>query len=242
MKLRRRAASSGGARETPPESPYFAARSNFESLFRDQAKEKHAWKIAALAELAVLAVLVLAYVQLASSARVIPYVVEVDRAGRAAAFGPAEPLKKTDQRVIVRELTLFIRNLRSVSPDPVAQLRMIQDAYAYADRTTAGFLNDYFAEPKNDPRLLGQQLTREVQVTGALPIPNSASWKLQWIESERQHAGGITKTVPWEAYVTVNISPPDDPERIQANPLGLYISGINWTAIHVPENNEGATP
>ena len=225
-----------------PESPYLAARSQFESIFRDVAKEKHAWKIAALAELAILVVLVLAYVQLASSARVVPYVVEVDRAGRAVAFGPAEPLRATDQRVVVRELTLFIRNVRAVSTDAAAQLRMIQDAYAYVDRAAAGFLNDYFADPDNDPRVLAQRLTREVEVTAVLPIPNSESWKLQWIERERSHSGGFTRATPWEAYVTVKFAPPDDPEGIQTNPLGLYVSGINWTAIHVPENNEGGTP
>lgn len=42
--------------------------------------------------------------------------------------------------------------------------------------------------------------------------------------------------------MTVTFSPPEDPERITANPLGVYISGINWTAIHVPASNEGATP
>jgi len=225
-----------------PDSPYLAARSRFEGLFRDLAKEKHAWKIAALAELAILVVLIGAYVQLASSARIVPYVVEVDRAGQAVAFGPAEPLKKTDQRVIVRDLTLFIRNVRSVSTDVAAQLRMVQDAYAYVDRSAAGFLNDYFADPRNDPRLLGQQLTRDVEVTGVLPIPNSDSWKLQWLERERSHTGGVTQTTPWEAYMTVTFASPEDPERMKANPLGLYISGINWTAIHVPENKEGAMP
>lgn len=225
-----------------PESPYLAARSRFESLFRDVAKEKHAWKIAALAELVIVLVLVVAYVQLASSARVVPYVVEVDQAGQAVAVGPAEPLGPTDPRVVVRDLTLFIRNVRSVSTDGAAQLRMIQDAYAYVDRTAAGFLNDYFTDPGHDPRLLGQRLTREVEVSAVLPIPNSESWKLQWIERERSRAGGVTTTTTWEAYVTVKFAPPDDPEQIQANPLGLYVTGINWTAIHVPENKEGGTP
>lgn len=231
--------------ETPnitAESPYLAARSRFESLFRDQAKEKHAWKIAALVELVVITVLVVAFVQLASTARVVPYVVEVDRSGRAVAFGPAELLKKTDQRVVVRELTLFIRNVRSVSTDLAAQLRMIEDAYVYVDRTAAGFLNDFFADPNHDPRRLSQQLTRDVEVTGVLPIPNSDSWKLQWIETERSQSGGVTHSTPWEAYLTVRFAPPDNTELIQANPLGLYISGINWTAIRVPDNKEGGAP
>lgn len=50
----------------PPDNPYTTARSSFESLFRNQAKEKHAWRIASLAELIIIGVLVIAYVQLAS--------------------------------------------------------------------------------------------------------------------------------------------------------------------------------
>jgi type IV secretion system protein VirB5 len=238
LRSRRKRKPASGA----PESPYLAARTRFESLFRDVAKEKHAWMVAALAELVILIVVVAAYVQLASSARVVPYVVEVDRVGRAVAVGPAEPLGPTDERVIVRDLTLFIRNVRSVSTDGAAQLRMIQDAYAYVDRAAGGFLNDYFADPGNDPRLLAQRLTREVEVTGVVPIPNSETWKLQWIERERSRSGGATTTTTWEAYVTVKFAPPDDPEHIQANPLGLYVSGINWTTIQAPENTEGGMP
>ncbi len=225
-----------------PENPYLAARSNFEGLFRDLAREKHAWKIAALLELLVLLVVTVAYVKLASGVRVVPYLVDVDRAGQAVALGPAQPLRQTDRRVIVRDLSLFVRNVRSVTTDAGARLRMIQDAYAYVDRTAAGFLNSYFADPNNDPRLLGQRLTREVQVTGVLPIPKSDSWKLQWIETERSLSGDVTRTTPWEAFVTVRFQPPPDAEHIQANPLGLYVTGINWTAINLPDNNEGATP
>lgn len=96
-----------------PRNPYVAARTNFESLFRNQAKEKHAWKLAALAELLIVTILVAAYVQLASTSRVVPYVVEVDGLGQAVAFGPAEPLQRNDRRVIVRP----------IRPDPKSPLR-----------------------------------------------------------------------------------------------------------------------
>jgi type IV secretion system protein VirB5 len=231
--------------EGPPKSSrnaYLSARSNFESLFRNQAKEKHAWKIAALAELAIVGVLVVAYIQLASTSRVVPYVVEVDRLGQAVAFGPAEPLRKTDQRVTIRDLTVLVRNLRSVTPDPALQARMIQDAYAFLDPSAARFLNDYFADPRNDPRLLAQEKTREVDVTSVLPIPNSKSWKVQWTETERPRVGSYAQHSAWEAYLTVEHVSPRDPETIQANPLGLYVTGINWTRIHLPEPSQGAEP
>lgn len=233
LRLRRKPTAAGSPRT--PQNAYLAARSNFEGLFRDQAKEKHAWKIAALAELAIIGVLVLAYVQLASTSRVVPYVVEVDRLGQAAAFGPAEPLRATDQRVIVRDLTTLIRNLRSITPDPGLQVQMVEDAYAFLDATAADFLNTYFTDPANNPQLLGQALRRDVEVTSVLPIPNSDSWKVQWTETEHSHVGSIPRSSAWEAYLTVSHVPPKDAETIQANPLGLYVTGINWTRIQSPQ-------
>jgi type IV secretion system protein VirB5 len=220
--------------QDPPPNPYVTARSNFESLFRNQAKEKHAWKFVALAELAIVSALIIAYVQLASSSRVVPYVVEVDKLGQAIAFGPAEPLRGVDQRVLVRELSVLIRNLRSVTPDPGLQVRMIQDAYAFLDLPAAKFLNEYFAVPENNPRLLSQEITRSVEITSVLPIPNSDSWKVQWTELERPRAGSVSRSRAWEAYLTVRQSPPKNVETIQVNPLGMYVTGINWTQLNTP--------
>jgi type IV secretion system protein TrbF len=216
-------------------NPYLIARSNFESVFRNQAKEKHAWKLAALAELVIIATLVIAYIQMSSTSRVVPYVVEVDRLGQAVAFGPAKPLREVDQRIVVRDLSELIRNLRSVTADPGLQVQMIEDAYAFIDASAAAFLNDYFANPQNNPRVLGQTMTRAVEIISVLPIPNSNSWKVQWTETERPRAGNTTRARAWEAYLTVKVAPPATAETIQANPLGVYITGINWTLVNTTD-------
>ncbi len=147
------------------------------------------------------------------------------------AFGPAEPLAKADQRVTIRDLSVLIRNLRSITPDAALQVRMIKDAYAFLDITAAKFLNEYFASPENNPRVLGQDITRTVEITSVLPVPNSDSWKIQWAEIDRPRAGGIAQNRAWEAYLTVRHEPPRTTETIQVNPLGLYVTGINWTQI-----------
>jgi type IV secretion system protein TrbF len=231
IRLRTRSRVHGETHE-PSSSPYLTARTNFESLFRSQAKEKHAWKFTALAELVIIGTLVVAYVQVASSSRVVPYVVEVDRLGQAVAFGPAEPLQKPDQRVLVRDLSTLIRNLRSITPDVGLQVRMIQDAYAYLDAAAAKFLNEYFADPRNNPRVLSQDISRAVDITSVLPIPNSDSWKIQWTELDRPHNGGVAQSRVWEAYLTVRHMPPETAETIQTNPFGVFVTGINWTQLN----------
>lgn len=225
--------------ESPPDNPYVTARSNFEGLFRNQAKEKHAWRLASLAELVIIGVLVVAYVQLGSGSRVVPYVVEVDELGQVAAIGPAESPGNADPRIVARELSALIRNLRSITPDPGLQLRMIEDAYAFLDVSAARTVNEYFADPANNPRILGQSMMRTVQIMSVLPIPDSESWKVQWTESERRRSGSIAQSRVWEAYLTVKQVPPKTAEAIQANPLGIYVTGINWTPINTPDVQEG---
>jgi type IV secretion system protein TrbF len=127
----------------------------------------------------------LAYVRLASSSRVVPYVVEVNRRGQIVAVGTAEQMATPEQRLTASQLAQFIRAIRTVLPAAAAgQARMVRGGYAFVAPEAPGFLNDYFANPRNDPRLLGTRLTRQVDVTGVIRVPNSNVWRLQWTEVE----------------------------------------------------------
>jgi type IV secretion system protein TrbF len=218
----------------PPETnPYVAARREFLSVFGDLAQGKRNWQLMAFALAALLAFVLAAYVRLSSQARITPYVVEVDRLGQAAAFGPAEALRPTDARVHVYQLALFIRNLRSVSSDPAAQREMLFSAYAYAAGAARGQLDAYFTDPAHDPRLLGRSLTREVQVTSVLRVPAAASrtWKVAWRETDRPLAAGPLRTAAWEAYLTVELHPPTTTEALLRNPVGLFVTDLSWSEV-----------
>src|SRR5579863_5006518 len=81
-------------------NPILAGRGAFAGAFGDLARAKWNWQVVALGLLAVLAVVVVGYVRLAEQARVTPYVVEVDKLGRAVAIGPAERMGETDPRMV----------------------------------------------------------------------------------------------------------------------------------------------
>jgi type IV secretion system protein TrbF len=230
-----------------------AARNEFSNAFSDLAKGKRNWQLMAFALFALLALTTLSYVRLASSARVIPYLVQVDRLGQVLAIGRADETIKPDQRLVAAQLAQFVRAIRTVLPASAAagQAEMIKRGYAFLAPEAAGFLNDYFADPKNDPRLLGARLTRQVDVTGILRVPNSDVWRLQWTEAEHPiSAGEEPRATAWEGYATVKLVSPATPEAVQDNPLGLYITTINWTQIaastqdpaSIPNDSGGITP
>jgi type IV secretion system protein VirB5 len=225
-------------------NPFLAARTEFMNAFGDLAKGKRNWQLTAYALLGLLALLGVAHLRLAASARVVPYVVEVDRLGQVVTVGPAAALQQPDQRLVAAELARFIRAIRTVLPAAAAagQAEMLRRGYAVLAPEAAELLNDYFANPANDPRLLGVRLTRQVEVTGVLRVPNSDVWRLQWTETERStQPGGLTRTVAWEGYVTVRLVPPRTVEAVQDNPLGLAITSVTWTQVGASRGPESMT-
>ena len=222
------------------DSRVLRGRSEFDSVFSDLAKGKRNWQLAFFGLLGVTGVLSAGFVTLATQARITPYVVEVDRLGRAQAFGPAERLKSTDQRVITSQLASFVRDIRTVLGESAAQGDLVRRAYAFADQGAAAFLNQYFAASANDPRILGKEMTRLVEVTSILPVPGPASggqgtptaWKVSWMETTLpKGAIGSPTVAAWEGYFSTRTIAPTTSERITTNPLGLYVTSINWTQL-----------
>ena len=216
---------------------YIRGRAEFNSVFGDLAKGKRNWQIVALCALAIGFVLAGGLTAVATQSRITPYVVEVDQLGRAQAFGPADQMQAVDQRVIVAQLARFVRDIRTVLGDAAGQADLIKRAYVFVDQRATPFLNEYFTSPANDPRILGKDLTRLVEISSILAVPTTSSdgsqtWKVSWTESVLPRAGGGAATESaWEGYLTTRISPPTTLDRITVNPLGLYVTSINWTEL-----------
>lgn len=213
-------------------------RVEFHAMFSDLARGKRNWQLACFGILGLTIVLSIGLVSLATQSRIIPYVVEVDRLGRAQAIAPAHRIEPADQRVTVAQLASFIRDIRTVLPDPAAQADLVRRAYAFVDQGAATFLSQYYGSPENDPRVLGNELTRLVEITSILPVPTASTvqgsntWKVSWTETSFAKAsGGMPVETAWEGYLTTRTVPPATVERVTLNPLGLYVTSINWTQI-----------
>lgn len=225
-------------------SRFLAARDEFANAFGDLAKGKRNWQLMALVVSAVLGIVTIAYIRLASAARVVPYIVEVNRLGQVMGVGTAERMVTPDERLVASQLAQFIRAIRTVLPDAAAagQAEMIRRGYAFVAPEAGGALNEYFANPRNDPRVLGARLSRQVDVTAVLRVPKSDVWRIQWTETEQAtQAGGLTLTTAWEGYVTTKVVPPNTAEGIQDNPLGLFVTSFNWTQVGQRRASESAT-
>ncbi len=216
------------------DNPFLAARTEFMNAFGDLAVGKRNWQLIAFALMGLLTLVTIAYVRVAHSPGVVPYIVQVDRVGQVAQVGPADELKRPEERLIASELAQFVRAVRTVLPAAAqaAQADLLQRGYAFLAPQAAAFLNDYFADPKHDPRVLGQRLSRQVDVTLVLRVPSSDVWRLEWTETDHSsEPAGVTRSAAWEGYVTVRLVPPASAATIQQNPLGLSIASVSWTEL-----------
>ena len=216
---------------SPDQSPREATsvvrgRREWDDRYAGLARGKRNWQLAALGLLAVNGLLSAGFIHLASQSRITPFVVEVDRLGQAVAFGPAEQLRKTDERLIRYQLNLFVRDVRSVFADPEVQKTVINRAYAHAKDGALGFLNGHFKT--SNPFLQSAESSVAVQVQSVLRL-SPTSWQVQWKETQVAPVGRILSETAWQAVLGVEIVPPETTDVLLVNPLGLYVTEINWT-------------
>jgi type IV secretion system protein VirB5 len=211
----------------PPVEPSLGrGRREWDDRYAGLARGKRNWQLAALGLLAVDGLLTAGIIHLASQSRVTPFVVEVDRLGQSVAFGPAEQLRKTDERLIRYQLNLFVRDVRSIFADGEVQKTVINRAYAHAKDGALTFLNDYFK--KSNPFLRAAEGTVTVQVQSVLRL-SARSWQVQWRETQLAPGGRVVSETAWQAVLGVELVPPDTTDALLVNPLGLYVTDINWT-------------
>ena len=209
-------------------------RYEFHRSFSDLARGKRNWQWVAALSLVLLGISSTGLVTLATQSRVVPYVVEVDRMGRAEAVAPAEAVPLAEDRVVVAALSSFVTSIRTVYADPVAQRDAVYRAYAFVSGDAREYLEAYFSDPQNDPRRLGEDFRRAVEVTGVLPVPGrdaqTRTYRVQWNETARSAQGGTTERA-WEGYLAVTLAPPTTTEGVERNPLGVFVTDLAWSPL-----------
>ena len=116
--------------------------------------------------------------------------------------------------------------MRSVFSDSEVQKTVINSAYGHAKDSALGFLNDYFK--KSNPFLREAEGTITVQVQSVLRL-SASSWQVQWRETQIATSGRVVSETAWQAILGVELTPPETTDVLLVNPLGLYVTEINWT-------------
>jgi type IV secretory pathway TrbF-like protein len=185
-----------------PPSP----RDEFFSIWSHFGKQRFQMFSLTLLSLALSLTLLVSYVRLASSSRLVPFLYVIDRSGEVLALGTAHPIAADSDAVVYHALEEFTTGVRAVFRDPNAERYALKRAYAYLPgdnvlATSTGFLETYMA--RNDPRLLSEQFSRTAEIVSILKLPQkssgngnggvsavgsngnggSSTWRLRWRET-----------------------------------------------------------
>lgn len=208
-----------------PETPYQKAGQLWDERIGSARVQAKNWRLMAFGGLFLTAGLASALVWQSLQSRVVPYVVEVDRLGEARAVAPVEADYDPTDPQIAWHLANFIENVRSVSLDPVLMRGAWLEAYDFATRRAATFLDEYAR--RADPFSQVGERTVSVQVTSVVRASDE-SFQVKWTESVFER-GSLADTSQWTAMLTVRQQPPRDAETLRKNPLGLYVEAIDWS-------------
>ncbi len=213
--------------DSPHSAVYMAARREWNERYGSYIAQAHAWRLTAVASLAVAFVAVAGVVWIGAQNRVVPYVVATDKLGDALAISRATVAAPADPRLIRAGLARWISDVRTVYIDVAAERAVVKEAYTMVNRNAAALqqLNDWFSH--RDPFKQAQTEIIGVSVESVLPIAGN-TWRVEWREDKRGRDGMADPPTQWQATITISISPPTDDTTILANPVGLYVDSFAW--------------
>ena len=212
--------------KTPqPETPYQKAGQVWDERIGSARVQARNWRVMAFGSLILSAGLAASLVWQSARGTVVPWVVQVDNLGQAQTVAPATADYKPTDPQIAWHLARFIEQVRSISADPIIVRQDWLRAYEWTTDQGAAALNDYARANEPFAKIGKQQVAVEVSsVIRASPD----SFRVAWTE-RRYENGQLSVTEHWTAILTIVIQPPNDAERLKANPLGIYVNAINWS-------------
>ncbi len=208
-----------------PETPYQRAGQAWDDRIGSARVQAKNWRLAFFGMLALSGGLAAGLVWQSVHGTVTPWVVQVDKFGRAEAIAPAVADYRPTDPQIAWYLAHFIEEVRSIAADPVVLRHNWLDAYHYVTDKGALALSDYART--NDPFSKVGKLQVSVDVTSVIRASDD-SFRVEW--TERHYVDdALAATQHWSAILTITVQTPTDADRLRQNPLGIYIRALNWS-------------
>lgn len=207
------------------ETPYQKAGQVWDERIGSARVQARNWRLAFFATLLMSGGLAACLIWQSAHGTITPWIVQVDKLGRAQAVAPATADYRPTDPEIAWHLAHFIQEVRSIPADPIVIRQNWLDAYNYVTDKGALALND-FARISDPFTKTGKE---QIAVDVASVIRASGdSFRVEWIE-RRYVEGTLASTERWSAILTIVIQAPTDADRLKENPLGVYVHALNWS-------------
>ncbi len=208
--------------------PFLAAKKEWNERYGDYiSRAKNYRYLAAISSVTALFA-VIGMFWIASQKTYVPYIVEVDQHGKAARAGFAQKVGVMDEKLIKAYLVSFLNNWRMVTTDSRVQNKSIHALYSMlpANSPAVEKINGFYKS--NSPLKVAKMHTVSVQVKTLLPLSKN-TWQVEWVEIIRNPDGKEKNTLRWKAFFNIAFQQVNDERLMLTNPLGLFITDINWS-------------
>lgn len=218
---------------SPPDSmpdkggnPYLNGREEWLERYGSYISRAAQWRMVAFICLLLTAVSITGNVIQAGQVKTVPYIIEVDKLGKSSVVARADRASSTPQRLIQAEIAACIGNWRTVTADVELQQKMIERLSFFMAGSAKGVLREWY-EANNPYEIAKSGKLVHVEIKG-LPLPvSSDSYRVEWVETVRSHAGVLLDSHAYEATVTIQINPPTVDAVLLRNPGGVYITSLS---------------
>lgn len=208
-----------------PETPYQRAAQAWDERIGSARVQARSWRYAFFGALGLSGILAGGLIWQNARGTIVPWVVEVDKLGAARSVAPADAGFDPSDPQIAFHLARFVEHVRAIPDDPVVVRENWLSAYDFTSDRGAAALNDYAR--RNDPfAVIGREQVA-VDVTSVIRA-SPGSFRVAWIE-RRYRDGALAETSRWTAILGVSIQPPTDPDALTRNPLGVFVTSLNWS-------------
>jgi type IV secretion system protein VirB5 len=210
-----------------PVTPYQLAADEWDKRIGSATVQAKNWRLATLS-VSVLALLLGAgLIYQSQKSTVSPYVVQVNGDGVVQAVGPARQTNyKPERPVIEYFIVQFVTKVRTVPLDPVVAKSQWLSAYDYLRQGAANTLNEIALREEPFSRIGFE--TVAVRMKSVVPLSRD-TYQLRWEEATYSKEGVTLGTKGMTGIFNIEIVPPTDERKLQANPLGLFIRQFSWS-------------
>ncbi|MEP2726013.1 conjugal transfer protein TrbF [Roseibium sp.] len=207
------------------ETPYQRAAQVWDDRIGSARVQAKSWRYAFFGALGLSAALTGGLVWQNARGTIVPWVVEVDKLGEARSVAPADAAFRPTDPQIAFHIARFIENVRSIPDDAIVVRENWLRAYDFASDRGALALNEYARA--NDPFAVVGREQVAVEVTSVIRA-SAKSFRVAWVE-RRYRDGALAETSRWTAILGIAVQPPRDPDALTRNPLGIFVTSINWS-------------
>lgn len=211
--------------QTEANTVYLKAKQEWDNRIGSARVQAKNWRlIAFFLLLMTFGLLALVFWQTLTS-KITPYIVEIKQNGSVQAIAKAEKLYQPTDAQIAYHLAQLIKNFRELSTDPVVVRKNWLTAYNYVTGDAANTLSENAR--KNSPfQQIGKQ-TVSVDITSVVRASRD-SFNIRWIEKSYKN-GVLVKTGHYTSILSILMKQPDNAETLKKNPLGIYVTELNWS-------------